>query len=150
MPAVAVDLPIIEGTGLAVERRAIEQFEASLGVTIIEDHFDTLIERAIIELTSGLGADGRGLSCTLSSKTSVDFLAWEHFKTLAAMRPLPTVSGGANPASNESKNFQELLKDGFSEFLMDALSDKVLSIATVDMDEVIHNRSLLDYGLDSL
>ena len=150
MLAVAVDLPIIEGTGLAVERRAIEQFKASLGVTIIENHFDTLIERAIIELTSGLDADGRSLSCTLASKMSVDLLAWEQFKPVAAMRRLLTVSGGANPASNESKKLQELLKDKSSEHLMDALSGKVSSIAMLDRDEVIPNRSLLEYGLDSL
>ena len=81
---------------------------------------------------------------------SVDFLAWEQFKPVAAMRRLLTVSGGANPASNESKKLQELLKDKSSEHLMDALGGKVSSIAMVDRDEVIPNLSLLEYGLDSL
>lgn len=150
MPAVAVDLPIVEGVGLAVERGTIEQLKTSLGVTITEDQFYTLIEGAIIGPSSGLNAHGRSLSWTLASKMDIDFLAWEHFNPLSIMRRLRTDSGGANPASNEGKKLQDLLKDGSPEVLMDALSDKVSSITMVDRDEVTPNRSLLDYGLDSL
>ncbi|KAL8766899.1 MAG: hypothetical protein Q9209_006447 [Squamulea sp. 1 TL-2023] len=150
LPAVAVDLPIVEGVGLAVERGTIEQLRASLGVTITEDQFYTLIEGAIIGPSSGLNAYGRSLSWTLASKADIDSLAWEHFNPLSVMRRLRTYSGGVNLSSNESKKLQDLLKDGSPELLMDALSDKVSTITMIDRDEITPDRSLLDYGLDSL
>ena len=150
MPAVAVDLPVVEGVGLAVERGTIEQLRASLGVTVTEDQFYTLIEGAIIGPSSGLNANGTSLSWMLASKTNIDSLAWEHFNPLSVMRRLRTDSGGLKTSSNESKKLQDLLKDGSPELLVDALSDKISSITMIDRDEITLNRSLLDYGLDSL
>ena len=58
MPAIALDLPVVESIGLAIERGTIEQLKADLGVTITEDHFYTLTEGAIIGPSSGLNANG--------------------------------------------------------------------------------------------
>ncbi|KAL8789759.1 MAG: hypothetical protein Q9213_001010 [Squamulea squamosa] len=150
LPAVSVDLPIVESVGLAVERGTIGQLRASLGVTITEDQFYTLIEGAIIGPSSGLNAYGRSLSWTLATKADIDSLVWEHFNPLSVMRRLRAYSGGVSLSSNESKKLQELLKDGSPELLMDALSDKVSTITMIDRDEITPDRSLLDYGLDSL
>ncbi|KAK5987983.1 Highly reducing polyketide synthase valA [Cladobotryum mycophilum] len=150
LPSVAIDLPVVEGVGLAVDRGIIGQLTASLGVTITEHQFYTLIEGAIVGPSSGLNAHGRSLSWTLASKMDIDSLSWEHFNTLSVMRRLRTGSGGVNPFSNEGRKLQDLLKDGSPELLMDALSDKVSSITMIDRDEITPNRNLLDYGLDSL
>lgn len=150
LPAVAIDLPIVESVGLAVDRGIIERLRASLGVTITEDQFYTLIEGAIIGPLSGLNVRGRSLSWTLASKTDIDSLVWERFNPLSVMGRLRIDSGGVNPSFNESKKLQDLLKDGSPELLMNALSDKVSSITMIDRDEITPNRSLLDYGLDSL
>lgn len=150
LPAVAVDLPVVEGIGLAFERGTIEQLRAGLGVTITEDQFYTLIEGAIFGPSSGLNGHGRSLTWTLASKTDIDFLAWEHFIPLSVLRRLRTDSGTVNSSSNESKKLQDLLRDRSPKLLMDALSDKLSSITMIDRDEITPNRSLLDYGLDSL
>lgn len=150
LPAVAVDLPVVESVGLAVERGTIEQLRASLGVTVTEDQFYTLIEGAIIGPSSGLNANGTSLSWMLASKKDVESLTWEHFNPLSVVRRLRTDAGGANTSSDEGKKLQDLLKDGSPELLVDALSDKVSSITMIDRDEITLNRNLLDYGLDSL
>ncbi|KAL9594233.1 MAG: hypothetical protein Q9179_005489 [Wetmoreana sp. 5 TL-2023] len=150
LPAVAVDLPVVESVGLAVERGMIHHMKASIGLTITEDQFYTLIEGAIIGPSSGLNAHGKSLSLTLASKTNTEFLAWERFNPLSVMRRQRLDSGVVNPSSNRSKKLQDLLKNGSPELLMDALSDKVSSITMIDRDEITPDRSLLDYGLDSL
>ncbi|KAL9587952.1 MAG: hypothetical protein Q9203_003236, partial [Teloschistes exilis] len=149
MPAVTIDLPLVEGVGFAVDRGILEQLRANLGMTVSEDHLYALIEGAIIGPSSGLNTRGRGLSWTLPSKTEMDHLAWEHFNPLSVMRRLRTASG-EKASSDESKTLQDLLKDGSHELLLDALGDKVSSITIIDRDEFTPDRSLLDYGLDSL
>lgn len=150
LPAVAVHLPAIHGVGLLVERDMSEQLRASMGMTITEEQLYILIEGAIIGPSSGLNAYGRSLSWTLASKTDVDFLPWEHFNPLSAMRRLRADTGGVNPSSNADKKLQDLLADGSPELLMDVVSDKVSSITMIDRDEIAPDRSLLEYGLDSL
>ncbi|KAL8905371.1 MAG: hypothetical protein Q9207_002682 [Kuettlingeria erythrocarpa] len=150
LPAVAVYLPIVESVGIVVERGIVGQLRASVGATISEDQFYTLVEGAIIGPSSGLNAQGRGLSWTLASKTDIDHLDWEHTNPLSVMRRLREDSGGVKVSSNESKKLRDLLEDGSSELLMDALSDKVSSITMIDRDEILPGRRLLDYGLDSL
>ncbi|KAL8673560.1 MAG: hypothetical protein Q9168_002014 [Polycauliona sp. 1 TL-2023] len=150
LPAVTVDLPIVEGIGLVVDRGIFGQLKASLGVTITADQLYTLVEGAIIGPSSGLNAHGRSLSWTLASKKEINHLAWEHISPLSVMRRLRIKSGGVNSSSDdESKKLQDLLKDGSPE-LLDALGDKVSSITMIDRDDITPERSLLDYGLDSL
>ncbi|KAL9030209.1 MAG: hypothetical protein Q9196_001643 [Gyalolechia fulgens] len=150
MPAVTIDLPLVEGVGFAVDRGILEQLKAHLGVTISEDQLYTVIEGAIIGPSSGLNARGRSLSWTLASKLEINHLAWEHFNPLSVMRRLRTASAGVKKSSDESKKLQDLLKDGSHCLLLDALGDKVSSITMIDRDEITPDRSLLDYGLDSL
>lgn len=150
MPAVSIDLPLVEGVGVVVDRGFLTQLKANLGVTISEDQLYTLIEGAIIGPSSGLNTYGRSLSWTLTSKMEIDHLAWEHFNPLSVMRRLRTDSGGVKPSSNETKKLQDLLREGSPELLLDALCDKVSSITMIDRDEVTLDRSLLDYGIDSL
>ena len=150
MPAVTIDLPLVEGVGFAVDRGILEQLKVNLGVTISENQLYTLIEGAIIGPSSGLNACGRSQSWTLASKLEINHLAWEHFNPLSVMRRLRTASGDVKPASDESKKLQDLLKDGSQELLLDALGDKVSSITMIDRDEITPDRNLLDYGLDSL
>lgn len=150
MPAVTIDLPLVEGVGFVVDRGILEQLKASLGLTISEDQLYTLIEGAIIGPSSGLVFNGRALSWTLPSKMEVNHLSWEHFNPLSVMGRLRTASGGVKASSDESKKLQNLLKDGSHEVLLDALGDKVSSITMIDRDEITPDRGLLDYGLDSL
>ncbi|KAL8922238.1 MAG: hypothetical protein Q9208_005317 [Pyrenodesmia sp. 3 TL-2023] len=150
LPAVALDLPIVESVGLAVDRGIIEQLKASVGVTITEAQFYTLIEGAIIGPSSGLNAHGRSLSWTLVSKRDIDSLAWEHFNPSSVMRRLRTGPDRVKSSSNEGKKLEDLVKDGSPELLMDALCDKVSSITMISRDEIAPDRGLLDYGLDSL
>ena len=150
MPAVSIDLPLVEGVGVVVDRGFLTQLKANLGVTISEDQLYTLIEGAIIGPSSGLNTYGRSLSWTLASKMEIDHLAWEHFNPLSVMRRLRTDSGVVKPSSNETKKLQDLLREGSPELLLDALGDKVSSITMIDRDDVTPDRSLLDYGIDSL
>ena len=150
MPAVTIDLPLVEGVGLAVDRGILRQLKANLGVTISEDQLYTLIEGAIIGPSSGLNTHGRSLSWILASKVEISHLAWEHFNPLSVMRRLRIDSGGVKQSSNESKTLHDLLREGSPELLLDALGDKISSITMIDRDEVTADRSLLEYGLDSL
>ena len=133
-----------------VEHNLVDQLNATMGMTLDENQLYTLIEGAIIGPSSGLNAYGACFSWMLASKTHFELLVWEHFNPLSAMRRLRTHSGGVNPTSDGNKKLQELLADGSPEVLMDVLSDKVSSITMIDRDEISPNRSLLEYGLDSL
>lgn len=150
MPAVTIDLPMSEGIGFVVDRGILEQMKANLGMTISENQLYTLIQVTIIGPSSGLNAHGRSQSWTLASKLEVNHLAWEHFNPLAVIRRLRTASSDVKSASDESNKFQDLLKDGSHELLLDALGDKVSFITMIDRDEITPDRNLLDYGLDSL
>lgn len=150
LPAVAIDLPVVEGIGLVVERGIVEQLRAAVGVTITEDQFYTLVEGAIIGSSSGLNTNGISRSWMPPSRKDLESLAWAQSKRLSVVRRLRTNDGGAKPSFDEGKKPQDLLKGGSPELLLKALSDKVSSITMIDRDEITLNRSLLDYGLDSL
>lgn len=150
MPAVAVHLPAVQGVGFVVERGIVEQTILTLGATITEEQFYTLIEGAIIGPSSGLNSNGKGLSWMLASDVDIKSLAWAQFNPLSVMRRQQTDPSGMKPTHNEGKKLEDLLKRGSPELLMGALSDKVSSITMIDRDEVTPNRSLNEYGLDSL
>lgn len=150
LPAVALDLPVIEDIGMVVERGTLDLVRATVGVSMTEEQFYTLVEGAIIGTSSGLNSRGRGISWTLASKSDIISLAWGHFNPLSVVRRLGEDADLANPSSHRVKGLQEDLRDGSPELLMDALSDKVSSITMIDRYEITPNRSLSEYGLDSL
>nr|POF16687.1 highly reducing polyketide synthase azab [Quercus suber] len=150
LPAVAVSLPLVEGVGIAFDRGIVEHLQGTVGASINEDQLFTLIHGAIIGPSSGLNTHGRGLSCTLASKTEADDLPWEHISPLSVIGRLRNRAGGVDPSSKESKKLQGHLHNASPELLLEALGDKVSSITRIDRDEITPDRSLLDYGLDSL
>ncbi|KAL8999566.1 MAG: hypothetical protein Q9169_001655 [Polycauliona sp. 2 TL-2023] len=151
LPAVTIDLPVVESFGLAVDRGISEQLKASLGMTISEDRLYDLVTGAIIGPSSGLNADGRSLAWTHVSKMEIDHLSWEHISSLSVMRRLRAKSGRVETSSDtEKKKLRDLLKDGSYKSLLDALGDKISSMTTINRDEITPDRSLLEYGLDSL
>lgn len=150
MPAVAVSLPLVEGVGIAFDRGIVEHLQGTVGASINEDQLFTLIHGAMIGPSSGLNANGRGLSCMLTSKTEADDLPWEHISPLSVIERLRNRAGGVDPSSNENKKLQGNLQNASPELLLEALGDKVSSITRIDRDEIMPDRSLLDYGLDSL
>lgn len=150
LPAVTVSLPLVEGVGIAFDRGIVQHLQGTVGASINEDQLFTLIHGAIIGPSSGLNAHGRSLSCTLASKTEADDLPWEHISPLSVIGRLRNRAGGVDPSSNESKKLQGHLQNASPELLLEALGDKVSSITRIDRDEITPDRSLLDYGLDSL
>ena len=127
-----------------------EQIKNSLGATITEDQVYTLVEGAIIGPSSGLNSNGRSLSWMLASDVDIKSRAWAQFNPLSVMRRQQSDSSGLRTTRDEGKSLEDLLKQGSPELLMDAICDKVASITMIDRDEVTPNRTLIDYGLDSM
>ena len=150
LPAVTVSLPLVEGVGIAFDRGIVQHLQGIVGASINEDQLFTLIYGAIIGLSSGLNAHERRLSCTLASKTKADDLPWEHISLLSVIERLRNRAGGVDSSSNESKKLQDHLQNTSPKLLLEALGDKISSITMIDRDEITPDRSLLDYGLDSL
>lgn len=55
-----------------------------------------------------------------------------------------------NPSSSSRKKLQDLLKNGFLKHLIDILSNIIFSIIIINRDEIIPERGLLHYCLNSL
>ena len=66
------------------------------------------------------------------------------------LRRLRTDTAGAKRSSDEGENPRDIFEGRSPELLLDALSHKISSLTMISRDEITINRSLLDYGLDSL
>lgn len=86
----------------------------------------------------------------LASKTEADDLPWEHISPFSVIGRLRNRAGGVDASSKDGKKLLGNLHNASPEELLEALGDKVSLITRIDRDEITLDRSLLDYGLDSL
>jgi acyl carrier protein len=153
--AVTISLPFVDGIGYAAE--ADVKFQDALyqnaGLTLAEQHFYTTFKGAIMGPASGLNANG---SSVVGAVRPTDVTRpWERFSTLAAWRSA-TVSDSEQGASKQSRNkTSSLVADVRSsseplECLQGALKDKVSVMTMINRDDILIDRNIEDYGLDSL
>ncbi|KXJ92221.1 polyketide synthase [Microdochium bolleyi] len=142
-PATVIHLPPVSGIGLVAETNLIQRLRSTIGAVLRGTEVLTLVEAAILGSSAGLAADGKHLSWSLVPGSEVATLPWEHFNPLSAMsrrrHAASSLRGGSASGS----------PDGLA-VLMSALSDKVSAMTAIERSEITPDRSLLDYGLDSL
>ncbi|KAH7022074.1 putative polyketide synthase, partial [Ilyonectria destructans] len=147
LPAVSISLPPVEGVGYAVEHNLLDGLKSSLGVALTVDQLHTIVKAAIVGCSSGIiGTDGKVLAFARSP--TADPVPGEQFNPFFALQ---------NPHSRADTNLSlqcgggnEVQSLDTFEDLMDALSAKISTMTMMDLDEIDPERSLLDYGLDSL
>ena len=149
LPAVSINLPVVEGVGYVADRGIGDRLAGSLGLTLTEYQLYTLVKGAIIGPSSGLNVNGRSFSFVPAPVIDIEELPWEHFNFLAAMRRKPD-SENVKSSQNATGASHNLRDEQDPEVLMDALSDKVSAITMMDRKEITPERRLIDYGLDSL
>lgn len=137
----------MEGVGYAVEHNLLDGLKNSLGVALTVDQLHTIVKAAIVGCSSGIiGTDGKVLAFARSP--TADPVPGEQFNPFFALQ---------NPHSRADTNLSlqcgggnEIQSLDTFEDLMDALSAKISTMTMMDLDEIDPERSLLDYGLDSL
>lgn len=146
LAAASVHLPVVQQIGYVAKLGIFDSMEEALGLTITPSQLHTLIKGAIVGPSSGLSADGRTTVFVRSSVPSSEPSApWERFNALWAMRRPRRVDSRDGPAG----------MDGFTSTaepasVLDALRAKVAAITLMDEEEVLPERPIQDYGLDSL
>jgi len=158
LPATVIHLPPVSGIGLVAETNLIQRLRSTIGAVLRGTEVLTLVEAAILGESAGLATDGKHLSWSLVPGTEVAQLPWEHFKHLSAMgrrRHAKSLLNGAlseslEGGSNDKTIGKQDLKSAGPEVLMSALSDKVSAMTAIERSEITPDRSLQDYGLDSL
>lgn len=146
MHTVSLSLPVVDDVGYVVREGMREQLVDKLGFYVSIDQVHTLIKGAIIGESSGLNRHSRAI----------------------AFVPEPPVQGKPHGlegrsryvsvlAQSRSKDMSLDSQRGISDNqavtednLLDALVQKVASITMMDPEDVTPNRSLIEYGLDSL
>ncbi|KAI0406425.1 polyketide synthase [Xylaria palmicola] len=161
LPAAVIHLPPVTSIGLVAEMNMTQRLKSSIGGLLRGTEVLTLVECAILGPRAGLGVDGKHLSWSLVPAAEVETLPWEHFNPLSAMRRLRCAdgpggsrsaarrAGGGVDADGKTRGKQQLRTAGAEE-LMDALGDKISAMTAMERSDITPNRSLLDYGLDSL
>jgi len=142
------------------ETNLIRRLRSTIGAVLRGTEVLTLVEAAILGADARLATDGKHLSWSLVPDTEVATLPWEHFNPLSAMRRRrqnATSRAGSSsdsaegPAGEDNKaSGKKDLKTAGPEALMSALSDKVSAMTAIERSEITPDRSLVDYGLDSL
>lgn len=143
LPAVSISLPAIEGVGYAADQGLIEHLQQSLGLYLPAGKVFTLVKAGIIGQSSGVvHADGRIISFMPRPAISSE-VPWERSNMFEGIRRTPDDIAEAG-ALRGAQGYET------SEALVEALSLKVSAITMMDREEISPERSLLDYGLDSL
>jgi acyl carrier protein len=163
LPATVIHLPPVSGIGLVAETNLIQRLRSTIGAVLRGTEVLTLVEAAILGSSAGLAADGKHLSWSLVPGAEVAALPWEHFNPLSAMRRrrhAASLRGGsasglpgdlaADGRGDDKTARKQDLKSAGPEVLLSALSDKVSAMTAIERSEITPDRSLLDYGLDSL
>ena len=158
LPAVSIGLPVVSGIGYVADRDGMSNaLKHTVGLTLDEKHLYTVIKGAIVGPSSGLNVDGRSLAATVSqghNDTSSTF-GWERFNPLAAWR-ISTAphskSGGGTQKWNKTSSLLASVQSSSAplEALQSALMDKVSVMTMINREDIRTDRSLDEYGLDSL
>lgn len=156
-PAVSISLPVVEGVGYVADRGLADRLKGSLGLSLDEAQLHTLMRAAVLGPSSALNVGGRSFSFVATP--TPEALPWEHFRPLRAMRlrgeagpdggqdgpgPMAAPGGGAGGAGGGRR------AEASPEAMMEALRTKVSLVTMMDREEVLPERSLRHYGLDSL
>lgn len=148
---------MVGGIGYVADRDIGQALKQSIGLTLAETHVYTTVKGAIVGPSSGLNTDGRSLAVTVSpiSSDTGSLLPWERFNPLAALRSSPVTdrigSGGKQSWNKATSLLVEIQASSAPlEGLENALMDKVSVMTMINREDVRTDRSLVEYGLDSL
>lgn len=153
----SIGLPVVDGIGYVADRGIGQALKQSIGLTLPETHVYTTVKGAIVGPSSGLNTDGRSLAVTVSPITNEtgSLLPWERFNPLAALRSSPmsdSKSSGGKQSWSKATSLLADIQASSSPFeaLQSTLMDKVSIMTMVNRDDIRTDRSLEEYGLDSL
>lgn len=143
LPSVSISLPIVDDVGYVVEREGMrEKLGGVMGIKASIAQVHALIHGAIVGASSGLNRESRTIAYVREdSPTSED---WEgRSPYMLGMREKKAVAAGEEQQGGGGGAEGE-------EGVLEALSRRVSAITMIDREDVTPERSLLEYGLDSL
>lgn len=142
----------MDGIGYVADRDIGQALKQSIGLTLGEIHLYTTLKGAIVGPSSGLNADGRSLVVTVSPTNNKP---WQRFNPLAALRSSAVADSEGSGSKQGGSRASTLMADVQNSneplaCLQDALMDKVSVMTMINRDDIRTDKSLDEYGLDSL
>lgn len=148
-PAISIGLPVVEDVGYVAKMDMGEGLKSSIGLAMNAAQIHTLVKGAIIGPSSGLNHNGRAITF---GRPTIDgpapTLPWEQNNFPSALRGSTRSSApakaGRGATGGEKKGAGTVVD------VLEALTNKVAAITMMDVEELSPERSLTEYGLDSL
>ncbi|RGP66594.1 polyketide synthase [Fusarium longipes] len=147
MHTVSISLPVVDDVGYVVREGMREQLVDKLGFYVSIDQVHTLIKGAIIGSSSGLNRDSRSIAFVPTPPVEGKPHGLEGRSRYVSVLAQSKSRGLAMEDQEASPNNQVGTGE---DNLLDTLIQKVASITMMNHEDVTPNRSLIDYGLDSL
>lgn len=147
-------MPAIDDIGYAAGDEINQRLKQSIGLTLSEQHLYTLVKGAIVGPSSGLNVDGCSLAVSVFPANEAR--SWERFNSLAAWKTLSAVSdsegGGPKQSWNRASTLMADVQSSSEplDYLQGALVDKISLMTMINREDIRRDRSLEEYGLDSL
>nr|ADA79525.1 polyketide synthase [Delitschia winteri] len=158
LPATTVDLGAIEGVGYLANNEELQAAMRKQGFEFMDERgVMRVLEFAILESskrleggkTNGHSVLGLGQWHEGSSLTALNTPMFAHFRALASSTASASNSSSDGPSLRKQLRSATSL-DAAADLILGALIDKIASRSGIPRENVNTNKSLPDYGIDSL
>ncbi|GIZ47021.1 hypothetical protein CKM354_001012200 [Cercospora kikuchii] len=141
LPAISIQLPMIEDAGYALDNGMTRSMRENTGVWLQMPQIEHLIEEAIVACKTGQYDEAVRATAFVRDQQSPDMSAiGERLHMYSALRQQDNAASAMKGSSKYSD----------AESFLPALMERVATLAVMDADEVDPDIDLVEYSLDSL